>query len=132
MEQTYRLYKSSLYRLIDDEFGWDEVFQRERFFKSYKPDSFYWIFNNDDLLGLVSIVESHSKAHLHLLLLFPEHREKGHGKTIMKMIHKKFSSRQITLSSFRKNDRAIRFYERLGYRVSGGDESFLDLCFDNP
>ncbi len=39
------------------------------------------------------------------------------------------SGRKITLSSFKKNEGAIRFYETLGYKIIGSDENFVDMAF---
>jgi ribosomal protein S18 acetylase RimI-like enzyme len=34
---------------------------------------------------------------------------------------------RVTLSSFTNNQRAIRFYQRLGYKVIEGDQAFVSL-----
>ncbi|MBF4437605.1 N-acetyltransferase, partial [Vibrio anguillarum] len=68
--------------------------------------------------------------HVHLLIVFPEFQNQKLGESVMNMIHKIARDQgrsHVTLSSFTRNESAVRFYKSLGYKVTECDENFLSL-----
>jgi len=125
----FERYKSAMKPVVEDSFGWDEVFQRERFKNRYETDWFHWIENEGTRIGYICFCIKESEVHVSLLIIDQDKRSLGYGRMVMERIHSEVRKRNcsVTLSSFRNNSSAIRFYEKAGYRVVGGDEHFLDM-----
>jgi len=129
---VYAEYKSALFPVIENTFGWNEDIQLERFTKHYKLDCFYWIEASKVRIGFICYFEKASEIHLSLLIINSKNRNCSYGQLAMSKIHelailKRF---KVTLSSFRSNIGAIKFYERLGYKTIGGDEHFIDMALE--
>jgi GNAT superfamily N-acetyltransferase len=134
LKDLYLKYKAALFTIIEDTFGWDEKFQYERFEKTYELNWFHWIKVDDELVGYICYWKTAAEIHVSLLILNPEMRGFGFGRQIMKHVHNEARKNncKLTLSSFRKNVAAIKFYESLGYITSVSDENFVDLKLENP
>lgn len=68
--------------------------------------------------------------HVHLLIVFPEFQNQKLGGRVMNMVHeiaREQGRSDVTLSSFTRNEPAVRFYKSLGYKVTESDENFLSL-----
>lgn len=132
--RAFALYKITLRPVIERAFGWDESFQLGRFSEKYPTEWFHWIHHMGSEVGFIAHHTTDADLHLSLLVLAPEHQKKGIGAQAMSQIHtlareKKMS---VSLSSFKTNVDAIRFYEHLGYVQTGSDEYFVDFTFSNP
>ncbi len=125
-EDVFSLMKSGLHPFVDEVFGWDDEFQKVRIKQDYKPGWFYWVYNGSDRLGFVCYKRYDQALHLHLIVLELKHQGKGLGKEIMASIHNiaQVEKRDITLSSFKCNKRAVKLYKSLGYEITGDEEHF--------
>jgi uncharacterized protein (DUF952 family)/GNAT superfamily N-acetyltransferase len=132
-ESLFLKYKSAFFKLIEDSFGWDEKFQRERFESRYEQDWFRWIEANDQCVGYVCYWTSATELHVALLVIDEDMRGRGYGNQVMQRLHREALKQllKIKLSSFRKNAAAVKFYKKLGYVTTGEDDHFLDmeLCY---
>jgi ribosomal protein S18 acetylase RimI-like enzyme len=131
LEDAFLLYKESLEDVIAKTFGWNEKFQRGRFFSQYQLNWFYWVETDSQRVGYICFWQSDLEMHVSLIIILPEKQRRSYGRQIMLHLHNQAreSGRQITLSSFKQNEGAIRFYETLGYRIVGSDENFVDMVF---
>ncbi len=73
------------------------------------------------LTGFGQIIEKENKRlHLARLIIAPEHRGKGLGKTLcLELIREgieRFGNREFSLNVYEHNKRAVRLYESLGFR----------------
>lgn len=128
---AFALYESALRPIIDLAFGWSSEFQHDRFSKRYPTSSFQKIHHFGSEIGFVSFYETAFELHVSLLILKQDNRNRGLGRRIMQLLHSKAADRSVTLSSFKNNTAAIRFYESLGYKVTGGDAYFSDFSNAN-
>ena len=128
-DKAFREYKLGLKSVISEVFGWDEEFQYERFSSSYELSWLYWVLKDGEPQAQLCYKLTNFELHLHLLIVFEEHRNKGLGREIMSYIHDLAdeASLRTTLSSFRNNAKAITFYENLGYEVTDEEEHFLEF-----
>lgn len=80
-------------------------------------------------MGFLCFWQKSQEVHISLLVIDSDKRKLGHGHLVMEYLHKKARDQgcKVTLSSFRKNQSAIRFYKSIGYEISGGDEHFVDM-----
>lgn len=127
----FALYKLSLQEYVAQSFGWDENFQQTRFNASYLDPEFILIELGSVVAGYVSLTAKVQEMHLSLLLLHPEYRNRGIGREVMQTLMSRASESglPLTLSCFLCNKGAMRFYEKLGFRLVTKDEHFADYRF---
>jgi ribosomal protein S18 acetylase RimI-like enzyme len=69
--------------------------------------------------------------HLHLLdiALLPRHQGSGIGAAVLRQVMEQASraAKAVTLHVARMNARALEFYQRLGFTVSGGDDVYVEM-----
>lgn len=126
-EEVFGLTKEGLYPFVDEVFGWDDEFQRQRMLDDYEPEWFYWIYELKTKIGYVCFKPYDQSLHLHLIVLAKKFIGNGLGKKVMAEIHKvaEKESRDVTLSCFKCNDRAVNLYRSLNYKVTEEEEHFL-------
>ncbi|MCX4161011.1 MULTISPECIES: GNAT family N-acetyltransferase [Paraburkholderia] len=126
-QTLFALYKLSLYEYIDQTFGWDEDFQQDRFSKSYPDPEISLIVLGSATVGYFALRNEPDSLHLSLLLLQPESRNRGIGRTVMHTLMSRAaaSGQPLTLSCFLSNRAAISFYQKLGFRAVTEDEYFI-------
>ncbi|MDK9759780.1 GNAT family N-acetyltransferase [Vibrio sp. D173a] len=131
-ETQFSVIKEALYSHVEAVFGWDDEFQRQRINNDYQQDWFYWIQDQDERVGSVCYKPYQQAYHVHLLIVFPPYRNRKLGYRVMKDIQAlalKEERGTITLSSFRRNQQAIAFYQRLGYQITDDSEAeFVSLA----
>ena len=129
LEEAFNFYQAALHEVIENVFGWNDSFQRNRFETHYELEWFSWIEIESKRIGYVCYFQKENELHLSLLIIFNEFKSKGYGKIVMNEIeqyaHKQ--NKNITLSSFKANEGAVKFYKSMGYVVTSEDEHFLDL-----
>lgn len=127
--EAFLHYKAALMPTIEEAFGWDEEFQKDRFRTKYEPSWFFWIEANSQRVGYVCFFENSSELHVSLLIIFDEFRNKKYGSNIMEALQQRAlnKSLKVTLSSFKNNTRAISFYKTMGYDIVAEDEYFCDM-----
>jgi ribosomal protein S18 acetylase RimI-like enzyme len=127
--RLFSLYQSALQPYIEASLGWDTAFQLERFRRAYTPEATKLIFADNAMAGYVVLKDTEHALHVALLVLRRKFRHQGIGTAVMKIIHKSAAAqgKQVTLSCFRNNAKALRFYLDLGYRIRHADAVFYDL-----
>lgn len=130
-ENFFALYKLSLYEYIDQAFGWDEDFQRARFEASYGRDEFVSVTTGKVSVGYLVLRNTRNERRLALLLLHPDHRDRGIGRSVMNQLMSCAleSRRALTLSCFISNRRAMQFYQNLGFALIAKDEYFMTFQY---
>ncbi|ARP40910.1 GNAT family N-acetyltransferase [Vibrio syngnathi] len=130
-EELFACVKQGLFIHVDNVFGWDDDFQRQRLINDYHPSWFHWIYSENEKVGLVCFKPYDNAYHVHLLIISPQYQGRSLGKQVMALIHKRAMEEQrsqVTLSSFRSNTRAISFYQALGYQiVDDSDTNFVGM-----
>jgi ribosomal protein S18 acetylase RimI-like enzyme len=109
--------------------------QRRNFFASaYRKARVRLTFVDEDLAGFVATRED---GYILFLAVHPEHRGHGFGRTLVGDVVEEHGS--VTCHARTTNDRAVGFYEHLGFSVrrridryyeDGGDAYFLELRED--
>lgn len=129
-EQVFATVKQGLFPYVEAVFGWDDEFQRERLTCAYQPHWFSWILQSSERVGLLCCKPYDDALHVHLLIIFPQYQGRQLGAAVMARLHREAEREgkcRVTLSSFTDNQRAIRFYQRLGYKVIERDQAFVSL-----
>ncbi|GGN37776.1 MULTISPECIES: GNAT family N-acetyltransferase [Marinomonas] len=129
-ELRFSIVKEAIYEHVDAVFGWDDDFQRKRLIDEYDPTWFYWIYNNDHRIGMLCYKPYDNSYHVHLLIVFPDFQNQGLGYMTMDYVHQLAQAEQrksITLSSFIRNEKAVKFYKKLGYDITNVESDFYVL-----
>jgi ribosomal protein S18 acetylase RimI-like enzyme len=129
-EQCFAAVKQGIFPYVEAVFGWDDDFQRERLSSEYQPQWFSWILQGGERVGLLCCKPYDDALHIHLLIIFPQYQGRQLGSAVMDRLYREAEREgksRVTLSSFTDNQRAVRFYLRLGYKVVEGDEVFVSL-----
>ena len=126
---AYNLYCETLHSDIEETFGWDEEFQQERFKVEYELNSLYWIYVEEKRVGLTCYTCNENSVHTRLLLITPTCQKVGYGRNAMAKIEEvaKTLNLPVTLSVFRTNNAAYRFYTSIGYTTVSEGDTHLDL-----
>ena len=129
MEGSYILYKELLSPFIINVYGWEESFQRKRFFDSYKSEDMFWYEENGIKKAFICRSTSNETYHIHLLLVPKKYQNQGVGKSVMLLLHSEAYAinRDITLSTFKCNVAASSFYKKLGYISYKEEQDFYNL-----
>lgn len=126
----FEVAKEALYPFVDAVFGWSDDFQRARIKNEYQPQWFSWIYHDKERIGLLCCKPYENAIHVHLLIVFLQFQNRGFGEMVMRSIHSLAeieSKKYVTLSSFKINELAICFYNRLGYGIVESDDDFVSL-----
>ena len=130
-EELFACVKQGIFIHVDSVFGWDDDIQRQRLINDYHHSWFHWVYRENERVGLACFKPYDNAYHIHLLIILPQYQGRSLGKQVMALIHKRATEdqrSQITLSSFRSNTRAIRFYQSLGYQVvADNDDNFVGM-----
>ncbi|ELE7615283.1 GNAT family N-acetyltransferase [Vibrio vulnificus] len=129
-ESLFSVVKQGLYSHVDAVFGWCDEFQANRLKSDYEPHWFHWVYFNKTQVGMLCFKPYENALHVHLLIVFPEFQNQRLGEKVMSTVHgiaREQGRSYVTLSSFTRNESAVRFYKYLGYQVTESDENFLSL-----
>jgi ribosomal protein S18 acetylase RimI-like enzyme len=129
-EQRFAAVKEGIFPYVEAVFGWDDDFQHERLSSEYQPQWFSWILQGGERVGLLCCKPYDDALHIHLLIIFPQYQGRQLGSAVMDRLYREAEREgksRVTLSSLTDNQRAVRFYLRLGYKVVEGDEVFISL-----
>jgi len=129
-ESLFSVVKQGLYSHVDAVFGWCDKFQVDRLKRDYEPHWFHWVYLNNAQVGMLCFKPYDNALHVHLLIVFPEFQNQKLGESVMNVVHeiaREQGRSCVTLSSFTRNESAVRFYKSLGYKVTESDENFLSL-----
>ncbi|EKJ5338386.1 GNAT family N-acetyltransferase [Vibrio vulnificus] len=129
-ESLFSVVKQGIYSHVDAVFGWCDEFQVNRLKNDYEPHWFHWVYLNNTQVGMLCFKPYENAFHVHLLIVFPEFQNQQLGGRVMNVVHEMAREQgrsHITLSSFTRNESAVRFYKSLGYKVTESDENFLSL-----
>ncbi|WDY55309.1 GNAT family N-acetyltransferase [Vibrio fluvialis] len=130
-EQVFATVKQGIFDLVEAVFGWDDEFQRQRLRTDYQWAWFHWIVRSGEPVGLICFKPYDNAYHVHLLIIFPHYQNQAIGQSVMQQLTAMGQEEQrsaITLSSFAANHAAIRFYQRLGYRITEQEADFVSMA----
>ncbi|HCM1502636.1 TPA: GNAT family N-acetyltransferase [Vibrio parahaemolyticus] len=129
-QSLFSVVKQGIYSHVDAVFGWCDEFQSNRLKSDYEPHWFHWVYLNNTQVGMLCFKPYDNALHVHLLIVFPEFQNQKLGERVMNMVQeiaREQGRSYVTLSSFTRNESAVRFYKSLGYEVTESDENFLSL-----
>lgn len=99
---------------------YDGAFAHERFLKLYRPDRSWVAWDGDERVGWLQLDETVRLVTLRQIHLVPAYRNRRIGGAVLRELLGQASARgrRVALNVVRTN-RAIAFYERLGFTIVG-------------
>lgn len=125
----FEIYKQYFYKIVEQAFGWDEEFQKHRFAQRYELSWFQWIHVDNKNIGYVCSHYPANEIHISLLIIYKEFQKNNYGSKVMEWVRDQAlkDGRKVTLSSFKNNQKANSFYQKLGYSIYNQDQYFYDF-----
>ena len=115
--------------VVIEQFGfWDEALQDIFFVKGWSKETHQIIILNDSPCGYLCVETRQDDIHIREIVIAPEYQNKGIGTFILSEIieQAKVSQVPVRLGTFHKN-KAVRIYQRLGFREFGKTETHILL-----
>jgi ribosomal protein S18 acetylase RimI-like enzyme len=116
---------------VEQTWGWDEAFQRQRLERSFDPTKFTVLVVEGVDAGVLRVDETPETLFLVLIELAPEFQGRGLGAQIIRDVQERASARglPVTLQVLKVNP-ARRLYERQGFRLTGETETHFLMRWD--
>ena len=124
-EPLFNLHAALFKAQIEQIWGWDEVWQRENFAEEWSCCRARVIESAGRPVGCVLTKQETDHLYLLSIGLIEGFQGKGIGGEIMKALQNEAFelSLPLRLSTFRINPRALAFYQRLGFKITGATET---------
>jgi ribosomal protein S18 acetylase RimI-like enzyme len=108
--------------------AWDEAKQRARMDYKLRELRFRIIEQGGRAVGAVATSEHEDHVFLHEMMILPEHQNRGLGSLVLEseLRDARALGKPLRLHTARLN-RAQELYKRHGFRVTGGDEMFINM-----
>lgn len=126
-EFAYQTKKAALRDYVEQVWGWDEKEQRQMHERRFTTQDFQVIQMSGIDVGILSMVREHDCVKVKQLFILPEHQGKGIGRGCMIRIIEDaaFFELPVRLQVLKVNNRAIAFYQRLGFRSIGESDTHI-------
>lgn len=123
MTWLYQTFKLTMQDYIARTWGWDELFQHHSFHDNLPAASFTIATRENVDIGAYSVLEKKDHFWLEMVLVLPEKQNAGVGSFLLTQVQQRASKREqpVRLSVLKVNP-ALRFYQRLGFQVTGQDQ----------
>ena len=128
-DSLFAMYAEALRPNIESSLGWHTDSQRSRFDALYPSASIKEICLGNARVGFLALERRLGSLHVRLLVLVPQSRGKGLGSEVLRLVEfiATRTGLDVSLSAFSGNERAISFYQRLGYQRVDADDYFVSL-----
>jgi len=131
-EFLYALHCSTMREVIERTWGWDDAWQRADFEKRFAAYTVSIIEAGSRSVGSLWLEQRPDSLYIHDLEIEPASQGRGIGTAVIEMVIEQGASRglPIVLSVVPANPRAMRLYERLGFRVTCVEPPFIRMRHD--
>ena len=113
---TFKIKENALQQYLEMLWGWHEKAQRDFHKKEFKKDHFQVIELQNESVGYVEIIPFTDHIFLANLMILQRFQSKGIGKIIMQDLIR--NNPKIVLEVLKVNQRAIQFYQGLGFEIT--------------
>ena len=130
--QLFELYRSVMGGYVEQIWGWDSRWQENDFSEHFDPEQVTVVVSEEQAVGYAQVENRGRELYVRMLLLAPEHQNKGIGANVLKRVIAGASEQHlgVTLQVFKINARAKHFYEHHGFRVIGETPTSFEMAFD--
>ncbi len=115
VDLTFIIKKNALQEYLDLLWGWNEKAQKDFHRREFKKEHFQVIEQQNEAIGYLEIVPFTEHIFLANLMILQRFQGKGIGKILMQDLIK--NNPKIVLEVLQVNQRAIQFYQGLGFEI---------------
>ncbi|MES2520169.1 MAG: GNAT family N-acetyltransferase [Bacteroidota bacterium] len=115
LDLTYQIKKNALRKYLEMLWGWNEKAQVNFHREHYQKERFQLIITQNTPIGYLEIEEYPTHIFLANLMIVKRFQGNGIGRIILEELIKNHPN--IQLEVLKVNQRAIRFYEKLGFVI---------------
>ena len=126
-EFAYQTTKAAFREYAEKVWGWDEDEQRKLHQRRFAVHDFRVIQIAGTDIGIMAMERQQNCISLHQLFILPEYQGKGIGEAVMKLIINEAAEAKLPmrLQVLKVNNRAFKFYERLGFKRTGESNTHI-------
>ncbi len=120
-EFAYQTKKAAFMEYVEKVWGWNAEEQRQMHSKRFASQEFQVIQVSGNDIGVLALDRQPESIKINQIFIKPEYQSRGIGTACMKRIIEEVSVSKlpIRLTVLKINNRAITFYKRLGFKISG-------------
>lgn len=114
--------------------GWDEARHSRHFSESMERGNVSIIEVDGERVGMVQLFEGGDALEVGEIQIDPRHQNRGVGTSVLLDVISSAHAqgRDVRLSVGRKNEKAIRLYERLGFQPVERSETHVHMRYEAP
>ncbi len=127
-EWLYAIHREGMRSYVQQMWGWDEDFQRERFRQGFDPEATQVILAAGSEIGFLRVAEREGVITLEQIFIASGHRGRGVGTALLRDILAR--GLPVRLRVLKANAAARRLYERLGFRVVNESAAHHHMLFE--
>ena len=118
---AYEVKRAAMRDYVEQAWGWDEDQQWQLHDRRFREQDFQVITLGGEDVGIMSVAVRADCVFVNQLYILPEHQGQGVGRQCMLSVMEQGSSLglPIRLQVMKVNPRAVAFYERLGFTITG-------------
>jgi ribosomal protein S18 acetylase RimI-like enzyme len=119
-EFLYQLHLATIKPAVEATWGWDEIFQQERFRSHWDPTQRQIIQVNGIDIGTITLQQRETTVFLALIEVAPDYQGQGIGTALIREVISEAHQRGLTveLQVLKANVPARQLYERIGFRIT--------------
>lgn len=127
----FEIHRAVFHGHIEAIWGWNEEWQWSNFKNEVMCCDTSILELDGRTIGYIQVREEQNQMYVQNIALCQSVQGCGIGSDLVKQLQQRASDRNIllTLSVFRTNDRALRFYERLGFIRAGQTQSHIEMSW---
>lgn len=132
-EFLYRLHRETMRVYAEETYGpWDETWQRSYFQRHFNPDTLRLITVDGEVAGALQVQYRTEEIFLACLEIAPPYQGRGIGTAVMRQLMDEAdrASKPVALRVLKSNRRARSLYQRLGFGVTGENETHYIMAYE--
>ena len=128
-EFVFTVKKAAYREYVEQVWGWDDNYQRERHNKELAALDFHIIQFCETDVGILVTSHTSDTLKINQVYILPEYQGKGIGSACMTRILDDASLRQmpVVLQVLKVNTRGTVFYQRLGFIIVGESSEYFQM-----
>ena len=121
--------KKAAYRYVEQVWGWDDNYQRERHNKEFTSHDFHIIQFHETDVGFFITSSTPDMLKVDQIYILPQYQGRGIGSACLTRIvdDANLEQRSVVLQVLKVNTRGIALYKRLGFTIVGEDSIYLQM-----
>ena len=114
---------------VDQVWGWDRIRQRKMHDARFASQDVRIIRFQANDIGYFSTSATADSVRIHQMFVLPEYQGKGLGSACVNRIvaDARAQKKPVTLQVLKINTRGIAFYQRLGFKIVGEDDTHVQM-----